>query len=167
MVLFNRFALAPLQGTGLDTLFRAAEEAAGRAARAGSQATPFTRALGGVDRTHAELVPTEEGALLTLMAPGFGPDDFEISVKRDTVTVTGKKERDGETKHSFQRTFRTPFPIDAEAAAAKVEHGVLELALPRHASAAPKMVKIAGASDKSLEIDAGASKTPESADDES
>ncbi len=163
MVLFNRLALAPLQGTGLDSLFRAAEEAATRAVQVGSQASPFTKPLGGVDMTSAELVPTETGAHLTLMAPGFGPDDIEISVKRDTVTVTGKKERDGETKHAFTRTFRTPFPIDADTAAAKVEHGVLELELPRHASAAPKIVKIAGASEAPLEIDTDA---PEASSDE-
>lgn len=166
MVLFNRLALAPLQGTGLDTLFRAAEEAAGRAARAGSQVAPFTRGLGGVDLTHAELVPTEKGAHLTLMAPGFGPDDIEISVKRDTVTVTGKKERDGETKHSFTRTFRTPFPIDADTAAAKVEHGVLELELPRHASAEPKMVKIAGATEAPREVDVDVDDSEASADEQ-
>ena len=163
MVLFNRFALSPLQGTGLDTLFRAAEEAAGRAARAGAQTTPFTRPFGGADMTRAELVPTEAGAHLTLMAPGFGPDDIEISIKRDAITVTGNKERDGETTHTFTRSFRAPFPLDADAASATIEHGVLELDLPRHASAEPKIVKIAGATEKPREIDADA---PEASGDE-
>lgn len=148
MVLFNRLALAPLDGTGIDTFFRTAEDVAGRVLR--SPISP----MAGVDLTRAELQPTEEGARLTLLAPGFGPEHVEVSVKRDRVTLKG--ERTGDRAHRFERSFRLPFPIDADAAVAKVQHGVIEVSLPRHASDAPRAIRIEGASPTPLDVDTDA-----------
>lgn len=137
MVLFNRFPLAPLDGTGFDTLFRTAEGMAGRALRA-----PISP-VAGVDTARAELEPTEDGARLTLMAPGFGPEHVEITVKRDRVRIKG--ERTDERAQSFERSFRVPFPVDAEAAFANVEHGVIAVSLPRHAADQPRSIRVDGA----------------------
>lgn len=148
MVLFNRIDLAPLHGTGLDVAFKAAEDIATRVAGGLLAGTPLAAATG-TELTQSKIEPTDEGALLTLIVPGFGPDDLDISVKRELVTVKGERGAgdDPSKKHTFKRTFKTPFPIDAEAAVAKVEHGILELRLPRHASESPKSIRIEGKSD--------------------
>ena len=145
MVLFNRIDLAPLHGSGLDVAFRAAEDLASRVAGGLAAGSPLS-AMNGLQMTEAKLEPTDEGALLTLIVPGFGPDDLDISIKREVVTVTGERGADPENKHTFRRVFKTPFPIDADAAVATVEHGILELRLPRHESETPKSVRIEGKS---------------------
>ncbi len=94
----------------------------------------------------ANLTATEDDAHLTLMAPGFGPDDIDVSVRRATVSVSGtRRDEEGVVLASFERTFRLPFPVDADGVTAKVENGVLELSLPRSASDRPRSIQVEGA----------------------
>lgn len=154
MVLFNRFGLSPLAvaGTGLESVFQAAEDAAAQLANGAAAAgvIPGRR----VDTTTASFERTEEGARLELIVPGFGPDDIELSIKRDAISVRGERGAEGEARHTFTRTFRTGFPIDVDRVEAKVEHGILTADLPRHESEAPRVVKIQGQSDQPRRIEA-------------
>lgn len=143
MVLFNRIDLTPLHGTGLDVALRAAEDFATRVADGMTAGSPIP-GMNFADLTKAHLEATDAGARLTLVAPGFGPDDLDIEIKREMVTVRGQLGRDDEKGHRFERTFKTNFAIDADAASADVEHGILKVELPRHASESAKRVKING-----------------------
>ena len=143
MVLFNRIDLTPLHGTGLDVALRAAEDLATRVADGMATGSPIP-GLNLADLTRAHLEPTDEGARLTVIAPGFGPNDLDIEIKREMVTVRGQLgEADG-NGHKFERSYRTNFAIDADAASADVEHGILKVDLPRHASESAKRVRING-----------------------
>ena len=137
MVLFDRdpltlFRTAP---SPFASIFRAAEGLERRA-------TLSTSAV----EARANLTATEDAAHLSLLVPGFGPDDVEVRVQRTTVTVRGERAQlEGETTRSFERAFRLPFPVDVDGVSARVEHGVLELDLPRSGADRPRLVPIAGA----------------------
>jgi HSP20 family protein len=97
-----------------------------------------------------------EGAIVTAQVPGVNPDDLEIAVHEDTVTLSGKRVLDEvpqdavvhrrERPHgAFSRTFVLPFRLDADKAAAKFKHGVLTLDLARPAADKPRQIKVARA----------------------
>ncbi|MHB8231174.1 MAG: Hsp20/alpha crystallin family protein, partial [Vulcanimicrobiaceae bacterium] len=71
--------------------------------------------------------------------PGFKPDDSDITLENDTLTVSGKSE-----KRSFTRSLLLPEEIDSEKIAAKVEHGLLTLNLKLSPKAQPKKIAIHG-----------------------
>jgi len=143
MVLFERDPFQLFRTTpAFDGLFRVAGNLAQRVG-VDTRRDPFA---GGDFAAPANLTATEDDAHLTLMAPGFGPDDIEVSVRRATVSVRGARRNDeGDLLASFERTFRLPFPVDADAVTAKVENGVLELDLPRRADDRPRSIRIDGA----------------------
>jgi HSP20 family protein len=87
--------------------------------------------------------------------PGVKPENVQITVHGDTVTLRGETqsetEKKGETWHlrerrsgSFQRSFTLATPINSEKADAKFEHGVLTLTLPKAEQAKPKQIKVQG-----------------------
>lgn len=139
MVLFDRdpFSLFRTAPSPFDGFFRAAESRARRAA------APLD-AL----RNRANLTATDTGAHLTMLVPGFGPDDVEVRVQRGTVTVIGNRDADADAQRSFERSFRLPFPVEVDGVEARIEHGVLELTLPRSGADRPRIVPIAGATPK-------------------
>lgn len=143
MVLFNRLGLSPmaLGGAGIDTVFRAAED---MAAQFNGQAA----STGYGELTRATARTTESGVTLEVIVPGFGPDDVELTVKRDLVAIRGARGGDGESRptDSFTKTWRVGFPIDADRVQARVERGILTIELPRHASESPRTIAIDGQS---------------------
>ena len=88
-------------------------------------------------------------------APGVSPDDLEISIRRDTVTLRGT--RKGEPTEgavvlsqermtgSFARNMVLPFRVDTEKASAKFDRGVVTLTLPRPEEDKPHRISISRA----------------------
>jgi HSP20 family protein len=87
--------------------------------------------------------------------PGVKPEDVQITVHGDTVSIRGEAKEDEEKKGqnwllrerrhgSFQRSFAVPAPIDPDKARAHFEHGVLTLQLPKAETAKPKQIKVGG-----------------------
>jgi HSP20 family protein len=85
--------------------------------------------------------------------PGVKPEDVQITVHGDTLTIQGEsksaEEKKGEHWHlrerrfgSFQRSVSLPTAVDSERAEAQFEHGVLTLTLPKSESAKPRQIKI-------------------------
>ncbi|HSV86824.1 MAG TPA: Hsp20/alpha crystallin family protein [Levilinea sp.] len=95
----------------------------------------------------------EEGAVLTAEVPGVAPEDLEISVVGDTLTLQGERKRpeiDENAKFHrqergygrFSRTVQLPFPVEVESAEAHVQSGVLKMSLPRAEADKPKRVSV-------------------------
>ena len=80
---------------------------------------------------------TEDGWNVEIPVPGFKPDQIDVTVEDRVLTVTGKTER-----RSFQRSILLPEEVDAEAIEAKVEHGMLTLALRLHPKAQPRKIEV-------------------------
>lgn len=99
-------------------------------------------------RPAVNIIETKDGFSLDIAAPGLRKEDFNISVEKNTLTITANKETSVEegTKFrrrefnylSFQRSFHLPNTIDANAITAKYENGILQLALSKKEEAKEK-----------------------------
>ena len=94
-----------------------------------------------------------DGAIVTAELPGIDPEDLEISVQGDTLTLRGSRSADalgeGEAYHrrergcgQFQRAFQLPFAVDSGKVEASYEQGVLSITLPRAESDKPKKIQV-------------------------
>jgi HSP20 family protein len=88
--------------------------------------------------------------------PGIKPEDVNISVQGETLTIRG--ETTGEHEHkeenwilrerrsgSFYRSVTLPAPLDADRANARFEQGVLVLTIPKAETAKAKQIPVTGA----------------------
>jgi len=97
----------------------------------------------------------DDGSLvLTVQAPGFKPEQLDVSVDRGILTIRGQAmadERHGRREYlvrehrtgSFARCLRLPPWVDIDGARATFEHGVLRLIFPKAERATPRRVPIA------------------------
>lgn len=95
----------------------------------------------------------EDGVIVTAELPGFKPDEIDISVVSDTLTVSGNRDPEdvdeGVTYHRrergcgrFTRAFQLPFLVEGDEVEAKFEKGVLHITLPRAEADKPKKIEI-------------------------
>lgn len=98
----------------------------------------------------------ESKVIVMAEIPGVSPDQIDITVHQDTVTMRGKRDPetiDGEATAlrlerphgAFVRTVILPFRVDADQVAARFSRGVLTLDLPRPAADQPRQIKVARA----------------------
>jgi len=89
-----------------------------------------------------DLYQTPSEIILHAMVAGVRPEDLEISINREMVTIRGKRERIRAVTHdnyffkelywgTFSRTIVLPEEIDVEAAEATSQHGLLSIRLPK------------------------------------
>lgn len=99
--------------------------------------------------------------LVKATLPGIKPDDVQITVQGDTLTIRGEcqaeEEKKGEQWHlrerrsgSFLRSVALPAPVNPDEAQAHFEHGVLTLTLPKSEAAKPRQIKVNGASQRQV-----------------
>jgi HSP20 family protein len=95
----------------------------------------------------------EDGVIITAELPGFKPQEIEISVASDTLTVSGNREPEdvgeGVTYHrrergcgGFTRAFQLPFLVQGDEVEAEFEKGVLRITLPRAEADKPKKIAV-------------------------
>jgi HSP20 family protein len=125
----------------------------------------FIRPGGSVaSRDHAplplDISENDESFVVRASMPGVKPDDVQITVQGDTLSIRGEckceEEKQGDQWHlrerrfgSFQRTVTLGTPVNSDRADAQFEHGVLTLTLPKSETAKPRQIKIGGNSAKS------------------
>jgi molecular chaperone IbpA len=97
-------------------------------------------------------VTGDDSYVLTMAVAGFGPDDIELVVKDDTLTVTGKQaaQTEGEGRRfihrgiagrAFERRFALADHLVVQGA--RIENGLLHVALKREVPEALKPRRIA------------------------
>ena len=95
---------------------------------------------------HIEVVESEGNLGVKAEVPGFKPEELEVKVEPNRLTITGKREateerKEGKTIYSERRasqilrTIELPAAVETEKATANLNNGVLELNLPKAASA--------------------------------
>jgi HSP20 family protein len=110
---------------------------------------------GGLATLPLDVRETETEFVVKGSLPGIKPEDVQITVHGDTVTIRGEtkaeEEKKGQTWHlrerrhgTFQRSVSLATPIDSDKAHAKFEHGVLTLTVPKSEKARPKQIKVNG-----------------------
>lgn len=104
-----------------------------------------------------DLSETEDEFVIRASVPGVRPEDVEITVQGDTLTIRGESrsndEKKGERWHlrerhfgAFQRSVTLGTPFDADKAQARYENGVLTLTLPKATGSKPHRIRIGGSS---------------------
>lgn len=100
-----------------------------------------------------DVLENENEFVVKASLPGVKPEEVQITVHGDTISIRGevkadevKKEQNWllrERRHGqFQRSFTVTAPVDSDKAQAQFEHGVLTLSLPKAETARPKQIKI-------------------------
>jgi HSP20 family protein len=115
-----------------------------------------------------DVYATGDQAVLIAAVPGMQPEDLDLSVHQNTVTLSGtvRSAADAEeTKDAtwyvselgsgtYQRSVTLPFPIDVEHAEATFEHGLVRVTLPKAESAKPRKIAISGSATRKEAITA-------------
>ena len=112
----------------------------------GSRASKRAAAIEEVVPEEGELTvdvyQTPDDIIIKTIVAGVRPDDLDISITRDMVTIRGSRQEsnevnDGDYFHrelywgSFSRTVMLPQEVDVDAAEANEKHGLLTLRLPK------------------------------------
>jgi HSP20 family protein len=97
----------------------------------------------------------EEGNKLVVRAelPGLKPEEVEINVAGDTLTISGEKKTDKKEEKenffyrerrygAFRRTVQLPASVDAEHVEASYHDGVLTVTLPKDQKSMPRRVEV-------------------------
>jgi len=109
---------------------------------------------------------TEDGFVVKAALPGVKPEDVQITVHGDTLTIRAEsqaeEEKKGEHWHvrerrfgSFQRAVALTTPVNSDKAQAHFEHGILTLTLPKSESARPRQIKVNGVAQGRVTHDQG------------
>lgn len=89
-----------------------------------------------------DVYQTPDEIVVKTMVAGVKPDDLDINITRDMVTIKGRREETDEVHSndyfhkelywgSFSRTVMLPEEIDVEEAEAVERHGLLTIRLPK------------------------------------
>jgi len=116
---------------------------------------PNMLAQNGAAALPLDVSETENEFIVKASVPGVKPEDVQITVQGDTVTVRGesKSEEEKNDEHwhlrerrfgAFQRSVTLGTPVNADKAQAHHEHGVLTLTLPKAEESKPRQIKVGG-----------------------
>ena len=98
-----------------------------------------------------DVYTTLEEIVITTSLPGLTPDEVDIGLEDDTLTIRGALRSPLENVEylfqerpygSFSRTLTLNVPVEAENAEAVFENGVLTLTLPKAEDTKPKIIKV-------------------------
>ncbi|HEY6695976.1 MAG TPA: Hsp20/alpha crystallin family protein [Solirubrobacteraceae bacterium] len=102
-----------------------------------------------------DLVETADHFVLRADLPGMSQDDVKIEFEDGTLTVSGERKAEHESKNegyyrverafgAFSRSLTLPQGIDPEAVTANFENGVLEIRVPKPEERKPRRIEIGG-----------------------
>ncbi len=103
---------------------------------------------------------TPDALVVEAALPGVKPEDVEITIEGDTLTISGSNEAEKRTEEggylyqeirhgSFSRTVSLPADLKTDQAVASFEHGLLRLSIPKAEAAKPRRISITPTSDAS------------------
>ncbi|MHB8808208.1 MAG: Hsp20/alpha crystallin family protein [Anaerolineaceae bacterium] len=100
-----------------------------------------------------DLYQTDNDVVIEASIPGIDPEDINISVAGEVLTIKGEVKQEKETKEadyhikerrygSFSRSITLPTQIVAEKGAADFKNGILKLTLPKAEDVKPKTITV-------------------------
>jgi HSP20 family protein len=102
-------------------------------------------------RLPVDAYATTEEIVVVANMPGIKPEDVEITLEGDTLTIRGERPAPLEnvnyviqerTHGAFQRTLNINVPVDADRAEARLENGLLILTIPKAEAVRPKQIPV-------------------------
>ncbi len=114
--------------------------------------SPFWPEIG-AGNVPLDIYQTDKNLIVKATLPGVKPEEVDISLSGDSVTIKGEHKEEQESKEenyfrreikygSFNRTARLPVPIKSDKAEATFDDGVLTLTLPKAEESRPKKINI-------------------------
>lgn len=115
--------------------------------------------LGGLTAGAAQEYPPinlwlgENSVAVTAELPGIAPDDVDLTMRENTLTLKGERKSRDETSvwhrrerpnGRFSRTIQLPFRVDPEQVEARYANGLLEVELHRPEADQPRKIQIKG-----------------------
>lgn len=100
-----------------------------------------------------DMYETDNEIVVTAALPGVKPEDVDISITGDLLTIKGETKAETKVEKAnylrqerrygaFSRTVSLPVPIQADKAEAKFKDGILTLSIPKAEEAKPKVIKV-------------------------
>ena len=91
--------------------------------------------------------------VLTADLPGVEPENIDVTMEKGILTIRGSRDEQKEEENggyqryervrgSFMRRFALPETANGEDIAAKTEHGVLHVTIPKHAEPRPRRITV-------------------------
>ena len=108
---------------------------------------------GGEWLPRVDVLESDEALEVKVDLPGIKPEDVDISITEDRLTVKGEREEEKETNDktyhrvernygSFYRAIPLPPGADRDKVSAASENGVLTVTVPKIAAAKAKTIKV-------------------------
>ncbi len=109
-------------------------------------------------RLPLDITSSEDAVTIEAALPGIKPEDVDITVHQDNLTISVKEQsqqesREGERvyrevrRSSGSRTLTLPSGMDTEHATASFENGLLRLSIPRAEAAKPRQIPVTSVSE--------------------
>jgi HSP20 family protein len=109
--------------------------------------------LDGAWNPAVDVVQEDDRYQVRVDLPGMKRDEIDVTIHGNTLTISGEKKREAETKEEnlyrseryygkFSRSLTLPSAVDAEKIAATYKDGVLEISIPKSEEARAKVIKI-------------------------
>lgn len=100
-----------------------------------------------------DMYQTDNEVVVKAAIPGIKPDEVDISITGDTLTIKGEHREDKEVKDedyfykechfgTISRTVTIPVKVKSDKAEAVFENGVLTLTLPKAEEVKPRQIKV-------------------------
>ena len=100
-----------------------------------------------------DMYQTNDEVVVKAVVPGFRPDQVQISITGDVLTIRGEVKQEEEKKDkawhlrehrlgSFERSVGLPVSVTSDKATAEFENGVLTITLPKAEEVKPKSISI-------------------------
>lgn len=100
-----------------------------------------------------DMYQTANDVVVKAAIPGVRPEEVDISLTGDTLTIKGERREEQEVKEedyfhkerrygSFSRSVQIPVSVKSDKAEAVFENGILTLSLPKAEEVKPKQIKV-------------------------
>ena len=96
---------------------------------------------------------SDAGAVIRAEVPGIDPDDIEISLVNDTLTIRGSRQEEPDNAEiswhkqergcgQFTRSIKLPFAVDSDKIEARTFDGILQIKVPRQEADKPRKITV-------------------------
>jgi HSP20 family protein len=111
------------------------------------------RELAGGEWPKVDIEESADSYAIKAELPGMDKKDIAINIENGAIRIEGEKKTEhkrekGRYYHlersygKFSRSFALPEGVDAEKVTASMEHGVLELKIPKNEQAKPRTIEV-------------------------
>ena len=113
----------------------------------------FTTLLGEGAEMPIDMFQTDEDVVIKASVPGLKPEEVDVAITGDTLTIKGEAKTEEEVKKenyfrkersygAFSRSILLPSSLQTDKAEATFDNGVLTLTIPKAEESKPKQIKI-------------------------